>query len=127
MAKRGSIVVLMEHTDGSSSLARFFDGSVVEYNRDVLALFEKDEEQYRDARRKQTTVRAQNISAAVGMLLQINSSGRSSMAFVDTASTDVRDSILDAFQGKLRLHKIAVGGHSFGGAAAITYALRRGR
>ena len=73
-ATSGAVVLLAEHTDASSSLARFADGSVVEYDHRIFELgAEPATDAYREARRAQTASRAAELEAALAFVAALHS------------------------------------------------------
>ena len=114
-----AVVVLVEHTDGSSSLARYNDGTSLEFDHSVSALGSKEETPaFLQARRQQSKIRSLNISDAINILDQMNA-----------GHPDIHQSILNCnvetiqqFKGLLKLNNIGLGGHSFGGATVLNYA-----
>jgi platelet-activating factor acetylhydrolase len=139
-----AVVVLVEHTDCSSSLARFSNGDSIEFDHSVGKLGNDPETiEFLNARRSQTRIRSQNIRDSIAFLWHINQgtkglskyivsmndgSGGSCSSRISRSSNgnctnnNSSSCLLSSFSGRLNLQEIGVGGHSFGGATALTYA-----
>ena len=128
-ATSGAAVLLVEHTDRSSALARFADGTSVAYDPSVMDLgSEPATPEYRSARRAQCEVRAHDLRGALAFLDALNAGhervvGAGAIRLGDDGTAPgVAEALRASFQGRLAMGNIAVGGHSFGGATALCFA-----
>jgi platelet-activating factor acetylhydrolase len=112
LASNGTLVLLVEHTDGSAIGAKKKDGSFVYYDLSIAKL-DKDPDYFKNvdyirARRNQIQFRAQEFVAA-------------SKAFRSLNETNIREleDLGISFIGKLNTDDLSACGHSFGGATAL--------
>ena len=125
LASAGALVVLIEHTDASSSCARYADGSVLEFDHSVAKLGTNPETiEFLNGRRAQTRIRSQNIRDALALLWRVNQGTAlpSLQKSIVGLSEKHSAALLLQLKGKLNLHKVGLGGHSFGGATALHFA-----
>ena len=113
LASNGSLVITVNHTDGSAVGMRKKDGSFLPYDPSLLPLFAKDKIKYTHARRSQTDHRSSELIAATKAILQLNKRNIPEL-----------DELGISFVDKIDVSQVAVGGHSFGGATALTTAAR---
>ena len=117
-----AVVVLVEHTDGSSSSARFKAGTVLEFDHSVSKLWPDksapETKEFLQARRNQTKIRTKNIQDAIRLLYQMNQGNTNGNEHV----RGTKGCSLPSFENQLLMKKIGLGGHSFGGATALNYA-----
>lgn len=130
LASAGAIVLLVEHCDGSGSLARFQDGGTLPHNGAIWALgAEPATPAYKAARRVQAATRAAELRATLEFLRDVNA-GRVGPVRSDEAVRVSLDGLtpsqtaawLAPLKGALALERVIVGGHSFGGATTLTLA-----
>jgi pimeloyl-ACP methyl ester carboxylesterase len=103
LASNGTLVLSVEHTDGSAIGTRKKDGSFVYYDTTL----NKDPD-YPRARRKQIKFRAQEFLAASKALRLLN----------ETNISELEDLGI-SFVNKLNVDDLSACGHSFGGATAL--------
>jgi platelet-activating factor acetylhydrolase len=127
-ATSGAVVVLVEHTDRSCSLARFMDGTTLEYDASIMDLgSEPATPAYRDARRAQTDLRKADLDRTLELLTVLNarddpSQLRGRIRLGGVKQHAQAEALLSSLRGRLAVENVAVGGHSFGGAAALCFA-----
>ena len=126
LAAQGALVLLVEHTDRSSSLARYADGTSVAFDASIFELgSEPATEAYRAARRAQTGERVGNMKATLAFLAAVHeqgSAGSERTARLDGLTAERTAALLASLRGRLALERVAVGGHSFGGCTALAFA-----
>ena len=131
LAAAGALVLLVEHTDRSSSRARFSDGGTIEYDGSVSALGSNPETAaYKAARRAQADIRVADLERTLAFLVHINRAGpearndavASQKIKLDRVASAA--SLLDPFRDRLALDSLALGGHSFGGCATLALAAK---
>ncbi len=124
LAAAGALVVLVEHTDRSSSLARYLDGASVPFDRETYALGSAPPtEAYKDARRAQAAVRADELRRHLALLGALDRGGDDAAALAlafDGVAPGAARALVGALAGRLALRSVALGGHSFGGASVLT-------
>lgn len=115
LAAHGSIVLLINHQDGSAPVVRRANGSVVVFDRSVGQIWADGKHvEYVRTRRQRTDQRVDEMIAAAESFLK-----RSEM---DTLRVDDESCVF--FAGRLQTN-VTFMGHSFGGATALTAAKRR--
>ena len=112
LASNGTVVLLVEHTDGSAIGAKKKDGSFV-YNDMSIAKLDKDPDYFKNvdyirARRKQIEFRAKEYIAASKAFRELNEKNISELEDLGVS-----------FVGKLNTDDLSACGHSFGGATAL--------
>ncbi|KAL3908998.1 MAG: hypothetical protein SGILL_008266 [Bacillariaceae sp.] len=115
LAAHGYLVVVLDHTDGSSPVVARKDGALLRRNDTILQQWlggEKD--LYKQSRRTMTAYRAQELLAVVDSFLHLN----------ENALPELHGIGLD-FRNKLDTSDVHYMGHSFGGATALHAALYR--
>lgn len=124
LAGAGCVVLLVEHTDRSATLARFHDGTALEFDEGVAALGIRPEtEAYRWARREQTEHRVQDLQRTLRLLEQIERGADAARRIrFDGVAPETAAALATCFEGRLALDRVVAGGHSFGGVAAISLA-----
>ena len=122
LASMGFYVFAVEHTDGSCALARFQDGTVIEYD------FSKGGNI--NARKSQTGIRIQNMKRHLELIDKLNSgyfvkadSYNFSQVKIDKASAQMQENLLLKLRNNFDLKKLIFAGHSFGGVTAFSTAL----
>jgi platelet-activating factor acetylhydrolase len=134
LAAAGALVLLVEHTDRSSSLARFVEAdpstgapSALPYDASVMDLgYEPATEAYKEARRAQTLIRATNVEDTLGFLEAIeegsvqSGGARGTHVRMDGLADAQVETLLSTLRGRLAIDRLVLGGHSFGGATALT-------
>ena len=122
LASAGAFVLLLEHTDRSSTLARLMDGQCVHYDTSVSALGASPETPaYRTARRAQTVTRIGNVHHALQFLDRLNGDAGLCQGLVKVEGMAEPDAswLLGRFCGRLAVDRLVLGGHSFGGATVL--------
>jgi dienelactone hydrolase len=117
LAANGNVVLQVNHQDGSAPVVRLSNGTTMLYDLTVRKLWSDGRElEYANERRSRTDFRAQEIVAATEALHKL----------------DRQDSpvLMETSGGLSFLSRLAIGetvfmGHSFGGATALTAAMRR--
>jgi len=134
LAAAGALVLLVEHTDRSSSLARFVEAdpstgapSALPYDASVMDLgYEPATEAYKEARRAQTLIRATNVEDTLEFLEAIeegsvlSGGARGTHVRMDGLADAQVETLLSTLRGRLAIDRLVLGGHSFGGATALT-------
>ena len=103
LASNGTLVLSMDHTDGSAIGATKKDGSFVDYDASL-----NNDPDYPRARRKQIEFRTQEFVAASKALRLLNESNIREL-----------EDLGISFVGTLNVNDMAACGHSFGGATAL--------
>ena len=120
IAAQGAVVVLVEHTDKSCSLARFGDGTSVPFNASIFDLgSEPATVAYREARRGQAAERVVNMKETLAFLAAVHDGNALPPTQLDGITPERTTALLGSLKGRLALERIAVGGHSFGGCTAL--------
>lgn len=119
LASNGALVVMVEHTDGSSSLARFADGSVLHMKRFAFTDCSQTEIEI-STRQEQNRVRVSNLMDTLNLLCDLNNG---SLQLGEVIVGDKSDATRDSprFTGRLKMDNISLGGHSFGGATVLAF------
>eukprot|EP00816_Leptocylindrus_hargravesii_P004996 CAMPEP_0196806900 /NCGR_PEP_ID=MMETSP1362-20130617/6834_1 /TAXON_ID=163516 /ORGANISM="Leptocylindrus danicus, Strain CCMP1856" /LENGTH=469 /DNA_ID=CAMNT_0042180585 /DNA_START=107 /DNA_END=1516 /DNA_ORIENTATION=- len=114
LAAQGYVVMLVEHRDGSAAMTVKEDGRVVEFDRAPAKMWVENRIEHDRYRRKQTVFRATEMIAASRALIKLN----------DT-NPDVLSQLGIDFCTRLDTEcGILACGHSFGGATALSFAVR---
>ena len=113
LASNGSLVIAVNHTDGSCIGMATKDRSFLPYDPSLLPLFIEDKVKYVRERRNQTDHRSSELIAATTAVLQLNKRNIPEL-----------DEIGISFVDKIDIYKVSIAGHSFGGATALTVAAR---
>eukprot|EP00039_Didymoeca_costata_P020480 m.341381 g.341381 ORF g.341381 m.341381 type:complete len:495 (-) comp20077_c0_seq1:65-1549(-) len=98
LASKGSIVIAVEHRDGTAQMTINEDGSIFPYHKAIRALQEKESE-YEWKRREQLETRT---------------------AEIDTLIEAVRHGRFPKYKNHMDSSNIVLHGHSFGGATVLT-------
>lgn len=135
LASRGVVVLIVEHTDGSAVLARLPDGHTLPYAHEVDGLRGAE---YTHARRRQVDARAREACAALKAAAALaraqaaspepavpGGAGDMPVAGLRPGKADVgcARQLLGLLGGRLDGARIAVAGHSMGGATALAAAM----
>ena len=116
MAANGSLVMSINHTDGSSIGFKRRDGSFLEFDT-AIGEIGKQKGRYPESvrhRRKQLNHRVNEFLAATQALIKLNETNVAEL-----------DQVGISFANKLNVNDCIAAGHSFGGATALTAAHRR--
>lgn len=110
LAANGTIVLAIDHTDGSAMGVQHIDGSFHAFDRSIGDLAQKGKKlEHILARRKQTDYRTREFLAAAESFLQLN---KKNIKELEDAGI--------SFVGKLKTDDFLAMGHSFGAATALT-------
>ena len=124
----GALVIIVEHTDASCALARFFDGTHRAYDAAIFKLgSDPATDAYRSARRDQLAHRLDDLEGALGFLRTADAGGLDGLASrVRLSGLTDADAVrfVQQLSGRLALDHLVVAGHSFGGATALAFAAR---
>jgi len=123
LASRGLIVLCVEHTDGSAALARFPDGGSIPYSHAEEELEKISDGAYVRARRLQLELRASELVCALDAAHALSGEIGINLRPGPRDTGGAKD-LCTTLWGKIDSERIIVGGHSMGGASAVTAALR---
>ena len=116
LAAQGTVVVSVNHADGSAPVVQHPNGSMVLYDFEPSKLWAAGHQvEYVRLRRARTDRRAQELLAAAQAFLSLNK--------VD--NSDLLGKFDLSFRSRLQSDRVTFMGHSFGGATALTAAKRR--
>lgn len=118
LASHGTVVLMPNHADGSSTLTKRKDGNTLYYDGSMMKLVGKDDTQYVRIRRAQNEVRIREFTAAAEALQQLNTTNIPALESLGISFVDRLD-----FSSKG--HSMTFAGHSFGAATALGAAFRR--
>eukprot|EP00943_MAST-04B_sp_MAST-4B-sp1_P002619 g2619.t1 len=118
LASMGFYVFAVEHTDGSCGLARFIDGTVIEYDfsqSDIQKQYGLNA--FENARKKQTKIRVQNMKKHFDFIDKLNSgyfaqadSHHLSELKIDKASQDVTQDLVLKLRNGFDMKKLILSG-----------------
>jgi hypothetical protein len=118
LASMGFYVFAVEHTDGSCALARFIDGTVIEYDfsqSDIQKQYGLDA--FQNARKKQTSIRVQNMKKHLDFIEKLNSgyfvqadSHHLSELNIDKASQDTTQDLVLKLRNGFDMKKLILSG-----------------
>jgi pimeloyl-ACP methyl ester carboxylesterase len=115
LAAHGSVVLSLNHQDGSAPVVQMMNGTYVTFDFDLSKLWEDGKYvEYARARRAGTDRRVRELVAATESLRRLNDYD---VAELHRAGLSLR--------GRLQIGHTSFMGHSFGGATALTAAKRR--
>eukprot|EP00554_Chaetoceros_debilis_P012811 CAMPEP_0194122736 /NCGR_PEP_ID=MMETSP0150-20130528/51785_1 /TAXON_ID=122233 /ORGANISM="Chaetoceros debilis, Strain MM31A-1" /LENGTH=442 /DNA_ID=CAMNT_0038815713 /DNA_START=379 /DNA_END=1703 /DNA_ORIENTATION=+ len=110
LAANGTVVLAIDHTDGSAMGVQHVDGSFHTFDESIGALSLRGKMlEYILARRKQTDYRTREFLAAAESFLELN---KKNIRELEDAGI--------SFVGKLKTDDLSAMGHSFGAATALT-------
>jgi platelet-activating factor acetylhydrolase len=116
LAAHGYLVVVIDHTDGSASVAPRKDGIALRRNDSHVAVHEMEGriELFRRHRRVMTEYRSEEFLAAVRATIALNEN-----------NIEELEQHRVSFVGKLNVNEVHYMGHSFGGATSLHAARKR--
>ena len=117
LASRGYFVAAVEHGDGSGCLRTVKKGKDAAVEFKYQELLAPGTPEY-DIRNKQVKIRATEVSEALNTLEEMND-GNLENKWIQDLSEDNLDSLKRDLKDSMDLDKVAIGGHSFGGATTV--------
>ena len=117
LASRGYFVAAVEHGDGSGCLRTVKKGKDAAVEFKYQELLAPGTPEY-DIRNKQVKIRATEVSEALNTLEEMND-GNLENTWIQDLSEDNLDSLKRDLKDSMDLDKVAIGGHSFGGATTV--------
>jgi pimeloyl-ACP methyl ester carboxylesterase len=113
LAAQGNVVLQLNHQDGSAPIVQLSNGTTITYDRDIITLrLDEKNLEYVTERRSRTELRVQELIAATEALHKLD-------------QYDIPGLRGLSLRGRLAKNETYFMGHSFGGATALTAAMRR--
>ena len=117
LAAQGSVVLQLNHQDGSAPVVLLSNGTTVEYDTEIINLWNQGKKlEYVQERRARTNLRTLELIAATEALHKMNQ--QDNLDFTKAGSGL-------SFRNRLAVDHTIFFGHSFGAATALTAAQRR--
>jgi len=117
LASRGYFVAALEHGDGSACLRVTKEEQEGETGFKYQELLEAGSPEY-EIRNKQVKYRANEASAALNILEEINK-GNLDNAWIQNMSEGEKETFRKEIKDSMSLETVVIGGHSFGGATTV--------
>lgn len=124
LASRGVVVLCVEHTDGTSALARFPDGGSLAYSTREREMERADATAYLHARRRQLELRSLELIAAMDAARALGGATDAPELRAGPRDAGGAAVLLALLRGRVDADAIVAAGHSMGAATAVAAAVR---